>query len=386
MAVTVLRGCSWDHPRGHAPMLATAASYEERSGGATRIEWTPRSLREFGMTPVEQLARDFDLIVMDHPHIGMVAESGCAVALEGVLDEAVLAAIGRGSPGGSQQSYEYGGSQWGLAVDAACQSSAWRPDLIAEPPATWDEVVELSRGGRVLWPLCDVDAAASLLTIAASCGRPAGSVRDGLVERDVALRAVELMRLVASNSDARCLTANPIHTLEAMTATDRFVYSPLTFCYVSYSRADRQGPRVAYGPVPRAGDHPAQGALLGGAGLVVSAYGRSPELAADYAAFVAGERVQRGGYFASGGQPAHAAAWGDAALDQRAGGFFSALGPVIGTAWTRPRWPAFAAFQNEMIELFGRWWDRAEDAGGLLDELDARYRDSLAGQAGACGG
>ena len=38
-----------------------------------------------------------------------------------------------------------------------------RPDLLPEPAGRWDEVLELSRHGRVLWPLGDVDSAASLL-------------------------------------------------------------------------------------------------------------------------------------------------------------------------------------------------------------------------------
>jgi multiple sugar transport system substrate-binding protein len=402
-------------------MLATAASYEARGGGSVRIEWIPRSLREFGMTPVDELAREFDLIVMDHPHIGAVAESGCAVALDTVLEPGVLEAIGADSPGGSHESYEYGGHQWALAVDAACQAGACRPDLLDSLPATWDEVIELSQGGKVLWPLCDVDAAASLLTIAASCGRPAGTEPDRMVDRDVGRQALEVMRAVATASDPFCLRANPIDTLEAMSGSDRFVYAPLTFCYVSYARLDgaeldRPGPstsgpsdsgpsdsgpsgsepsgsepsgsgpsgsgpsgrhRIAYGPIPRLGDGAATGALLGGAGLVVSALRASPEVAADYAAFVAGEQVQRGEYFTSGGQPAHGAAWRDTALDARAGGFFSAVGPTIRSAWTRPRFPAFAVLQNEMIELFSDWLDRSRQPDALLDELDAKYRDVL---------
>ncbi len=383
MTTRVLHGCSWDHPRGHAPMLATAETFAASRGGAVQVQWTPRSLREFGMTSVEELAQQFDLIVMDHPHIGTVAESGCAVAFDTVLDAAAIEAIGRGSPGRSHDSYRFGGHQWGLAVDAACQSSAWRPDLIDVPPATWDEVVELSRDGRVLWPLCDVDAAASLMTLAASFGQEAAQDPSRFVDRETGRAALALMRAVAENSDPLCLRANPIAALEAMTSSDAFVYSPLLFCYVSYSRNNRAGRRVAYGPVPRAGDRPARGALLGGAGLVVSASSTFLDDAVDYAAFVAGEAAQLGEYFASGGQPAHGAAWRDPLLDAAAGGFFSALGPVIDTSWTRPTWPEFAELQNEMIELFAHWWERSAQPDSLLDELDGRYRAAASRRAAA---
>lgn len=381
MAV-VLRGCSWDHPRGHAPMVATAERYGELSGGEVSVQWTPRSLREFGMTPLEELAAQFDLIVMDHPHIGAVAESGCAVALDTVLDGAVLEAIGRDSPGRSHESYHYDGHQWGLAIDAACQASAWRADLLARPPRSWVEVLELSSHGGVLWPLCDVDAAASLLTLAASFGHEAARGTTELVERNAGRAALALMRDVAARSDPQCLGCNPIDALELMTTTDRFVYAPLLFCYVSYSRRAGAGPRVRYGPIPGTGRAAGTGTLLGGAGIVVSAASAAPREAVAYAAYVASAEVQCGEYFASGGQPAHAAAWSDPDLDRRAGGFFSDLSPVIGSSWTRPRWPAFAAFQNEMIELFADWWERSEDPDGLLDELDAAYRAACGAEVG----
>ena len=374
MAVTSLRGCSWDHPRGHAPMVATAGRYAELTGGAVQIEWVPRSLREFGMASVEELATEYDLIVMDHPHIGLVAESGCAAPLDDLLEEADLAALAVGSPGRSHQSYEYGGRQWALAIDAACQASAWRPDLIEVAPRTWAEVLELSRQGRVLWPLCDVDAAASLMTIAASLGQPVAESEERFAERETARRALALMSEVAAHSDRRCLSANPIDALEAMTSSDQFVYSPLLFCYVSYSRRDRAGRRVRYGPIPVEEGHQPGGALLGGAGLVVSALRPSTDEAGRYAAFVASAGSQTGVYFDSGGQPAHAAAWGDSDLDERSGAFFSSLGAVMGSSWTRPRWPAFAGFQNEMIGLFTGWFDRGDDHDALLDRLEQRFR------------
>ncbi len=72
-----LTGSSWHHERGHAPMVATAAEYERITGGAVRVRWEPRSLKEFGVSPVEDLARRYDLVVIDHPHIGLIAGTGC---------------------------------------------------------------------------------------------------------------------------------------------------------------------------------------------------------------------------------------------------------------------------------------------------------------------
>ena len=119
-----LTGSSWHHERGHAPMVATAAEYERITGGAVRVRWEPRSLKEFGVSPVEDLARRYDLVVIDHPHIGLIAGTGCAVPVNEFTSAAELSALADRSPGRSHQSYHYDGHQWALAVDAACQVSA----------------------------------------------------------------------------------------------------------------------------------------------------------------------------------------------------------------------------------------------------------------------
>jgi multiple sugar transport system substrate-binding protein len=363
-----LRGSSWDHPRGHAPMVATAAAYEQAAGGRVEVTWVPRSLKEFGMTSVESLAREFDLIVIDHPHIGVMAESGCVLPLDDLIGADDLADLAEGSPGRSHESYRYDGRQWALAIDAACQASAWRPDLLAVPPADWPEVVALSESGTVLWPLGEVDAAASLLTLAAGAGQPAPASERTFIDRPTGRRALSLMCAVADRSDPACLRMNPIDVLEAMCDSDRFAYSPLAFCYVSYSLASRPGRRLSFGRVPGG-----SGALLGGAGLAVSALRSQAGPAVSYAAYVASGQVQQGLYFTSGGQPAHRAAWANAEVDAAAGGFFSGLAETMRTSWTRPRGPRFAGFQNSMIDLFTGWRDRADDADRFLDDLDRRY-------------
>lgn len=368
-----LTGSSWNHERGHAPMVATAAEYERATGGDVRISWSPRSLKEFGVASVEELARQFDLIVIDHPHIGMIAQSGCAVPLDEVVSPAELQLLAAGSPGGSHQSYHYGGHQWALAVDGACQVSAWRPDLLPVPPRTWEQVADLSRSGRVLWPLCDLDAAASMLTLLAGLRAPVTFAAGHVIDRAAARRALAIMREIALASDPRCLTANPIDALEAMSAGNGFWYAPLTFGYLNYSRAGHPGAQVRFGDVPGFAGDPPHGALLGGAGLAVSAFSQHREAAVSYALYVASSAAQRSTYLAAGGQPAHADVWTDAAADEVSGRFFSGTGPAMAASWTRPRHPAFVRFQNDMIELFGdsqRWLTQPED---FLDDLDALY-------------
>jgi multiple sugar transport system substrate-binding protein len=369
-----LAGSSWNHERGHAPLVATAAEYE-RITGKVCIRWSPRSLKEFGVSSVEDLARRYDLIVIDHPHVGLIAESGCAVAIDEATDPDGLRSLASGSPGRSHGSYYYAGHQWALAIDAACQVSAWRPDLLPHPPMTWAEVADLSRSGRVLWPLCDVDAAASMLTLLATLEAPATFITGHILDRNAARRGLALMREIALASDPRCLTANPIGALEALSDGAAFCYAPLTFGYLNYARAGHRGAQVRFGDIPRFGaaDQP-RGALLGGAGLAVSAYSQHRDAAVSYALYVASAGTQRSTYLAAGGQPAHGDVWSDAAADEVSGGFFTGTGPTMEASWTRPRDPRFVQFQNEMIELFGhsrRWLTYPEE---FLDDLEACYR------------
>jgi len=374
-----LRGSSWDHPRGHAPMVATAAHYESVAGGTTSITWVPRTLTEFGVLSVEELAQQFDLIVIDHPHIGSMAESGCVVALDQYVDSSELTSLSTNSPGGSHQSYRYGGHQWAFAIDTACQTSAWRPDLLASLPRTWEDVITLAQGGRVLWPLCAVDAAASFMTLAAAHGEECATTTDFFVSRAIGRWALATMYDVARPSDPACLTANPIHVLDAFATSDDYLYAPLAFCYVNYSRIDFDKHHVSFGEIPAAQKKGTpRGALLGGAGLAVSAHSKFIDEAVAYARYVASPDVQRDLYFSSGGQPAHHAAWSSSTLNDLSGGFFESVGPVLANSWTRPNGPGFAAFQSEMIELFADWYDSAPAPTMFLDKLDDLYRDSLA--------
>jgi len=370
---TMLRGSSWDHQRGHAPMLAVSEEYARRVDHRIQIKWVPRSLKEFGVGIVKLLAEEYDLILVDHPHVGTMAESGAVVALDEYLDTTTLAALRIESPGRSYESYEYDGHLWALPVDAACQVSCWRPDLIQEPPDTWEDVVRLAESGQVLWPLCGVDAAASFFTLAALAGRPCGNGKSGFVDRAVGRWAIELMRAVASMSDPRCLEMNPIGVLDQLASCDDANYVPLLFGYVNYSRLDAPGARIRFGDVPAVGDSRV-GALLGGVGIAVSSHSKRRESAIEFAKYVASPDVQSGIYFTSGGQPAHASAWGDCRIDRTAGGFFSGTMTTMRGAWTRPRYPRFPAFQAEMIEIFAEFLTR--DTEVLLEDLEKSYQRS----------
>ncbi|WP_237241850.1 hypothetical protein [Sphingobacterium sp. B29] len=71
-----LKGITWGHTRGFVPMVATAQRYEELHP-EVEIVWTKRTLQEFADKSVTDLAKEYDLLVIDHPWTGHAALRGC---------------------------------------------------------------------------------------------------------------------------------------------------------------------------------------------------------------------------------------------------------------------------------------------------------------------
>ena len=124
-----LRGVTWKHTRGLAPMAATAACFCE-SHPDVSIEWEARSLSDFGEAPVENLATQYDLVVLDHPYMGALAEAKCFLPLDKHLTADQLHDFAADSTGPSYRTYQMNGHQWALAIDAAAQVAGWRADLL----------------------------------------------------------------------------------------------------------------------------------------------------------------------------------------------------------------------------------------------------------------
>jgi multiple sugar transport system substrate-binding protein len=192
-----LKGITWDHPRGLAPLLATAAHFTQENP-EIRIEWKVRSLAAFGEQSIEQLAENYDLLVIDHPFVGTAARSRCLLPLEEHLPAGFLAEQLQDSVGPSYRSYTYDGHQWALAIDAAGHVSAYRPELLesdrANVPRTWREVLELANRSSVAIPLNPAGAIDSFLTLCANMDEEPGRRPDHLVSRSTTNKALELLR------------------------------------------------------------------------------------------------------------------------------------------------------------------------------------------------
>ncbi len=374
-----LRGITWDHARGLAPMRATAAAFA-REHGDVAITWATRSLHAFGAQPLTEMVAQYDLLVIDHPFVGAAAQRGYLLPLDDYLPPAFLAAQADQSVGPSYQSYAYAGHQWALAIDAAAQVSAYRPDLLAmasvQTPRSWGEVLTLAdrrAGPRIALPLKPVDAISCFFTLCANAGEPACRDTARLVGRATGRMALELLRrLAVAYPDS--LGLDPPGTLDRMAGGDEIMYAPLLFGYSNYARAGYAPHLVRFTNIPLGADggRP-RGALLGGAGLALSASCRDIAHACAYAEWVAGADCQRVLYADSGGQPGNRIAWTDAAVNAATNNFFRDTLETLDLAYLRPRYADFADFQDEAGQLVNEWLRGGEEPDSLLDHLDALY-------------
>lgn len=344
-----LRALGWDHPRCMLPMRACADAWARQTG--IEVRWHARSLEAFGDQPLEEVARAFDLLVIDHPFCGAAADTGCLTPMDELLPVTVMDELRAAAIGPSQLSYRHDGHDWALAGDAACQVSALRPELAADPPPSWKAALELVRAlkHRTAIPLAPAHAISSLLTLWTAAGLE--PLTDGrLVDPERGVEQLEWLLEVAAAGHPSATLWEPPAALAALTAGE-LDYVPLTYGYSSYSTPlnGRAGgvAGARFTEIPGT-----VGATLGGAGLAVSAFSEHPEAAAQFAAWTCSAEIQRTIVAPAGGQPASAACWTDPVLDAAAGEFYSATAATMRAAWVRPRaawWPAFQLAAGRLI-------------------------------------
>jgi multiple sugar transport system substrate-binding protein len=370
---------TWDHPRGYDPLAACARLWREKTG--VEIIWDRRSLQDFESFPVETLARRYDLIVIDHPHVGQVTAEGCLAPLDIPGREAECQALAEASVGPSWPSYRWAGRQWALPIDAATQVQAWRSDLIAAPATTWDEALALARQGMALLPMRPPHSLMTIYTLAANLGRPCAVEGLDLFDVETGVEAVERTREFAGLVDPVCFELDPIAVLERMAQPEaRFACAPLTYGYVSYAHQGFRRALVRFADTPSVGAHGPVGSALGGTGIAVSAFSNAIEAATDFAFWAASGDVQAGPYVEAGGQPGHARAWDDPGVNKAASDFYKATRATLDGAWLRPRHNGYMGFQSAASLRLNEGLQRGEPSRAIVEALNDQFRTTLPGR------
>ncbi|WP_163264845.1 extracellular solute-binding protein [Chelativorans alearense] len=370
---------TWSHPRGYDPMAACSRLWREKTG--MEIAWDKRSLQDFESYPVEELARRYDLIVIDHPHVGQITAEGCLAPLDVPGREAERAALAKGSVGLSYPSYEWQDRQWAFPIDAAAQVQAFRPDLLDRPPTAWTEVLELAREGRVLLPLRPPHSLMCFFTLAANLGTPCASDRaEALIPPEAGETVFDVLREIADAAGRPAFDMDPIAVFEAMAAEgSKIACAPLIYGYVNYAVAGFRPHRLAFADIPALGADGPVGSALGGTGIAVSAFSSAREAATDFAYWIAGGKTQRGPYAAAGGQPGHAAAWEDDTVNAAAGNFYRATRRTLEAAWLRPRHDGYMDFQEKASERLNAGLLAGEDGVKVVADLNRMFAEGNGG-------
>jgi multiple sugar transport system substrate-binding protein len=381
---TILRGLTWDHPRGYSPLIQGASEFEALHPGL-RIRWDRRTLREFGEAPIEQYLDRYDLIIMDHPFVGFAAAHDVLVELGEYITDAEKAAFARDSVGASWDSYRYANGVWALPVDAATQVASYRPDLLSQlfgtAPRTFDEVLQLGQKARasgkfIAVAACPIDAISLFFTVTANLGHPIAENADPFIDQGVAKEALDRMHALIAIAHPNSTAWNPIQLYDQMVAGSDIVYCPWAYGYSNYSRRQDSIP-LAFANAPAAGNRGCAGTQLGGTGIAVSKKSPNREAAVSYAKWLASQEHQRGTYFRYGGQPASLAAWTDPQIDFEAGGFFSGTLETLRTAYVRPRFDGFIRFFEAAGIAINRWLKNQVADAQLIEWLNKSFAERL---------
>ncbi|WP_135458787.1 ABC transporter substrate-binding protein [Mycobacterium sp. DL99] len=359
-----LRGITWDHPRGVDALSACAAQFHRDTGIA--VEWTARPLKAFEEIPIVELARDYDLVALDHPFIGDAVADGALTALDDFWSAEDIEDRMHDSAGPSHASYQWDGRLWGGAVDAACMVSAHQRDRVEplELPTHWREVEQFAhRYGResVLFAANPTHLWGTLLSLCEAVAdtdplrrrhRHADARPDWFsdtgIEADVLTTALEHTSAALRHCAPESLRCDPITVLKRLAdPTDAAIYSPLVFGYITYSWPTDRGAVVAFTDAPSLGRTGASvGTLTGGVGLSVSARSELPSEAAEFVRYVTSRPIQQGLYSAAGGQCGRRSVWTDARINEQVTDFYRGTLATMDRAFVRPRLPGYPAYQR----------------------------------------
>ncbi len=380
MSQVLLRGITWNHSRALPPLVTAAQRFEELHPGIC-IQWEKRSLHEFGHADLVTLARNFDLLVIDHPMVGDAEANDVLTDLLPLLSNADLKDLRSDSLGPCFSSYVFGGKFYALPIDAAAPAASLRCDLLdqhgLEEPKRWSDVVALARRGLVRMPAFSADLFLNFMGLCVSSGSTVAANPEQLVDSEIGVQCLEQLSELASLMPDEIFRMNPIALYERMAAENSIAYCPFAYTYSNYSRNGFGTRHLRFSnPVTLDGNLPMR-TVLGGTGLAISKGCKENTVALEYSLFVAGSACQRTLYAMSGGQPARKSAWNDPFVNQITDNFFWRTAASIEASYVRPRYAGYVGLQERAGEVIIEYASHHRDPQKALEQIDALYRSSL---------
>jgi multiple sugar transport system substrate-binding protein len=368
------RGLTWDHPRGYRALEAAALRTDDL------LRWSRQPLEGFESHPIADLAARYDLLVLDHPHIGEAVAEDCLRPLEDLFAAEEIAGWRQATTGAALDSYDWAGRHYALPLDVAMQVMARDPDTLRDAPDSWDEVLFHSERIPVALSLEGPHAILTFFSLCLALGEEPAS--DELISDATGLEALERMRRLAAKAPAGSDRLNPIKLLEAIANRSGIALAPLVFGYVNYAVASGGKGRVAFSDAPLAAKGGRRGSVLGGTGIGITRRAEpSPQLL-DHLRWLISPQTQAGFIPAHEGQPSARAAWASETVNAAWNGFYRATLQTAEQAWVRPRFDGYIAFQAKASALIREALAADAVAATMLPRLRALWRSARADARG----
>lgn len=379
MGTIVLKGITWGHSRGIAPLLAYSQRFSELYPGV-EVVWKKRTLQEFADYPIEKLTGEYDLLIIDHPWVGRAAATGCVLRLDEHLSPAYLDNQFKNSTGASHPSYFYEGHQWALAIDAATPAASYREDLFkinhAALPHDWSDLIYLAKKGKVAAPAIPIDLLMNFYTFCIAHGKEPFSNDEEVIERETGLQAIDTMKQFYSLLDKKLFSCNPIAVAELMTKTDDYWYCPFAYGYSNYSRDGYAENVLCYTNLIEFKGKKLR-STIGGTGISVSMFSNHKEWAIKFAEEICSEKIQSTFYVQHGGQSGHKSAWLNEDANHLCNDFFKNVLPIMENGYLRPRYNGYLYFQDRAGEPLHEYLLEGGNPQKVLEKMNYFYQQSL---------
>lgn len=368
-----LKGMTWNHERGIRPLVESSKLFREKYG--VDIQWDARSLSDFELFPLEELAKCYDLIMIDHPHIGVAHEKSLLIPLDEQLGKEFLEQQELGAVGKSYESYHWKGHQYAIPLDAAAQVGAYRADLLDERvPETWEDVlhlaVNLQGRKKIAIPFVKVHAYSSFFSVCSQLGQRVFWSDGSFLDEKVGAEALNLLIQIVKNAHPESKNMDPIDMLNLMMEKDEIVYSPLVYGYSNYSREGYGSHVVRFCDMPRTNEFP-EGSMIGGVGLAISTGCAHIKEAVEFLKMTGDPLFQKSFLYDEGGQPGHMAAWTDVRVNRNSNGFFLDTLRTLQYGSMRPRFAGYVDFQAEAGKRIRQFvLDERQDGEEFICELN----------------
>lgn len=368
------RALTWDHPRG---FNALDAAVKGLPNGLV-LHWDKQPLAGFEEHSIDELCAEYDLIVLDHPHIGEAVKQNCLLPLDAVFDESTLAEISQQTVGASFRSYTYAGRQWALPLDAAAQVMASRLDLMNGVVVdTWEDVIGLTNRYPVALSLAGPHAILTLFSIAVSLGAEPGTGQR-LFPPKLGESAMGILNAVYKQTSVATHQLSPIDILELMATSDELAFCPLIYGYVNYAiKFDPSRRPVSFSNAPRMGGSSIRGSILGGTGIGLSKQCEvSPELLS-HLLWLMSVDAQTTFIPAHDGQPSSRAAWTDPNVNRAWGNFYLSTLETVEHAYVRPRYAGYIDFQRRAAQIVRLGLEKDTSHAATVQALEQAFEQSL---------